>query len=345
MRSSEIHYAILREKQVAKVIKTEYNVTNAMKTALEYESVVLKSVRTEAKLNSVFTHKSKHHSNKNFNYNTKKDVTCFKCKKSGHKANECRSMTYQPREAEPQKKKITCYKCKKEGHYASKCSSIIRKVNIIETINLVNAAAATKELLFVDARIVTEGLVIKVKALLDPGATISTISNKLVKQHRIAVRESDTVIQTINNSSKALGWTEAMEIDVHSHICKVPFYVIEKDHYDLILGLNWFHALGAGVKVCEGRPMLTFSEESFALDDLTPVDDDEVKLDLTSNIMQLDTLDEENIDDVMNFPIESNPIIQVNKNLTKDQRNAFKKLEKLILESCANSLNDLESAK
>ena len=69
--------------------------------------------------------------------------------------------------AEPHNKKIIFYKCKKEGHYAYKCSTIIRKVNVIETMNLVNAAAATKELLFVDARIVTEGLVIEVKALLN----------------------------------------------------------------------------------------------------------------------------------------------------------------------------------
>ena len=54
----EIHYAVLREKQVAKVIKTEYNVTDAMKTALEYEGVVLKSVKTEEKLNTVFTNKT-----------------------------------------------------------------------------------------------------------------------------------------------------------------------------------------------------------------------------------------------------------------------------------------------
>lgn len=42
----------------------------------------------------------------------KKDISCHKCGKAGHKAYECKDVT----------KEITCYNCREKGYISTKCT-------------------------------------------------------------------------------------------------------------------------------------------------------------------------------------------------------------------------------
>ena len=113
---------------------------------------------------------------------------------------------------------------------------------------------------------------------------MSTISKNFAQTNGIKVVKDDTRIKTLNHSSSVIGITEQQKIDVKNHSCHISFYVVESD-YDFILGLNWFHAMGAGVAINDGRPVLTFSAESIFLDN--PSNDIEIDDDMEEEMFQL----------------------------------------------------------
>ena len=90
-------------------------------------------------------------------------------------------------------------------------------------------------------------------ALIDSGSMTSTISRRIVERSKLLMNSSDTIIKTLSNTNQVIGITNNVTVDVQDHKCRLKFYVIESDH-DFILGLNWFHAMEAGLVFKDGCP-------------------------------------------------------------------------------------------
>ena len=127
-------------------------------------------------------------------------------------------------------------------------------------INMVSAPTSVDRLLTIKGHVHgKEGL-----ALLDSGSTVSVISLEMVKALNIEYGYSNQVVNTIiNKSAEVLGITEELEVNVKGHSCMIRFYVLD-NKYELLLGLNWFAAVGAGIGISkDGTRQLTFFSEKY----------------------------------------------------------------------------------
>ena len=134
---------------------------------------------------------------------------------------------------------------------------------VIYECNMIKANTASSQLLTVNAKIYDKFCL----ALLDPGSMVCTISKKLVDELCLKINESFDVLETAGeNTSKVIGITDQIEIEVKNRKCSVKFYVLD-NKYDVILGLNWFQAMSAGVFIDKnGRKVLKFSSREYDLD-------------------------------------------------------------------------------
>ena len=183
----EIHYAIAREIQANKALKVEFDLDSAMRVALQYEDIVIKRGKYLDSPSLSINNLNKLNKKKNASTDNSKGITCFICKKSGHKANVCRSgpnnsqKSQSPKEKEKDKdkeKQVKCFKCNKLGHYANKCpgTGTEKRVNMLKVMNNVTASSSSGPLLTLELALENKGREIAGTALLDPGSSVSTIS-------------------------------------------------------------------------------------------------------------------------------------------------------------------------
>ena len=225
----EIHYAIAREIQANKALKVEFDLDSAMRVALQYEDIVIKRGKyldqPSASINNLNKINKKKHAAPTEN---SKGITCFICKKSGHKANVCRSgpnSTQKPpgskekAKDKDKEKQVKCFRCNKLGHYANKCPGNEKRVNMLKVMNNVTASSSSGPLLTLEITLEKRGGEIVGTALLDPGSSVSTISKSLAQMHGIKVVKDDTKIKTLNHSSKVIRITEQHKIEKREIIC------------------------------------------------------------------------------------------------------------------------------
>jgi hypothetical protein len=82
----------------------------------------------------------------------------------------------------------------------------------------------------------------------DSGATASLFSHRLITMHNIPVSPTDIQIRSANNSiDEVRGITPYLTINVADHLCKLRLLVFDLGDIDVLFGLNWFRATGAGL--------------------------------------------------------------------------------------------------
>ena len=159
-----------------------------------------------------------------------------------------------------EKSKPTCFRCKKIGHLASNCRVKLHTApNKQEEI--LSAIDNQLEMLKIKGTLNE----INVDFFFDSGATTSIISQRIVKQHNLQILPSSVQIKSANNSvDTVIGITESLRINVENHICNLQLLIMDLDQYDVLLGLNWFQATKAGLY--PAQKILKFEAEQIHLD-------------------------------------------------------------------------------
>ena len=188
------------------------------------------------------------------------------------------------------RKEIQCYSCKQMGHYKSECRSVnsiepvkkeenntaLKRYSDINVLNVISAEKCSDKVLSIKGDVNGK----KIRALLDTGAVVSTISLKLVKKLDLKVVPTEIKIKTAeNNISKALGVVNKVTITIEKHACDMnELIVIDNDH-DLILGINWFEATSASLIFKNGRRFLKFDSDLIDLNLIESLDYDDIEED------------------------------------------------------------------
>jgi len=93
------------------------------------------------------------------------------------------------------------------------------------------------------------------------------MSEEFARKHNVVVLPSDRNIQTVLGTGAVVGITKEYIITVMGNYeCSVQFYVIRRQHHELVLGANWMKAMNAGIHYDDGLPIITFNHASFGLD-------------------------------------------------------------------------------
>ena len=257
--------------------------------------------------------------------------------------------------------KMKCFNCQKEGHISKDCRAPRKKV---QYSNLVTETSARKsenreELVFQatseeNSILSTEALVDghAVQVSFDSGATASIISNDVVKKYSLKTLTSDIKVKTADNSvSNVIGVTEEVTIEVHGHICKLSLLIMDHEDHDVLLGLNWFAATGAGLFPAEkilkfpGQKIHLGMEGKWVQDELSPTAMNPYDEVLISEIIDSFDFAEESYwepmtaEEIRTLKIE--PSAEVNKAQLEQFNNTIKSLKPLF----AVTVADLKSCK
>ena len=208
--------------------------------------------------NEVFTVKHTHKgfykknlNNNNYNnkfYNKdKKKFTNFNNNKLENRFNNNKYKNYNQNKYKSRPASmITCNKCKLIGHYARDCR--VQRSNVVTSNLRTDVVAMCKS---GDTSLLrASGLVngIKLTVYFDSGATASIISINVIKKTGLKMSESTVMVKTADGKvSNVLGLTDLMKVEVHGHVCHLQMLVMNTDEHDVLLGLDWFMATGAGV--------------------------------------------------------------------------------------------------
>jgi hypothetical protein len=188
-----------------------------------------------------FNNKTSYNNSKSFkptasnNYNnSNRRPVCPVCLKEGHTANKCfkNKQAARVNQVEPQQQQkppervLTCTE-----------NQVTNMMHVTGSIN-----GAYMQLYF------------------DSGATTSVMSSRAAKKHNFNIIDANVRVKVANNEvTQAVGVTEKCVVNVHNHTCEIKFIVMDHDDHDVLLGLDWFMATGAGLFPAEG--MLSFPGE------------------------------------------------------------------------------------
>ena len=159
----------------------------------------------------------------------------------------------------PNNGNVTCYKCKKSGNFANNCPQKHKKVY---SISLQEDKLTGNNLLN------TKGSIngVQLTMTLDTAATTCIISEKIAKENRFKVFDSDVHVKLAHNDIiKVIGVTEKLHVEVYGHTCDLEMYVLPHDEYEVLLGLPWFNATRCAINPAERT--LKFNSEIFSIDE------------------------------------------------------------------------------
>lgn len=188
------------------------------------------------------------------NKNNYKSLKCFKCSGMGHKAANCKKEV----KREPFKKDKKCFKCGKYGHLSKNCRAKTFRANMLEVQKtLVNVLTGTEDrLLTIDGTVDGHD----VEFAFESGASSSVISARSEEKYSLYIRKSNANVQSIFGEVKQVkGITEDLEICVAGRVVFLPLLKIDNQEHAVLLGLNWFKIIKAGLFPSEG--ILTFEKK------------------------------------------------------------------------------------
>jgi hypothetical protein len=180
--------------------------------------------------------------------------------------------------------KIKCYTCNKMGHYSKTCYSKkkaskpsdhiknprAKDSNHPHKVMSINANGSAESLLCVTGKV--NG--IPMKLFLDSGATASIMSHSAATKYNFNILPSNVQVKVADNMVvDVVGVTDPVTIEVQGHSCTLELFIMEHDDHEVLLGLNWFIATGAGIFPGEG--ILRFKGESIYLENQEKVYDNE----------------------------------------------------------------------
>jgi hypothetical protein len=238
-----------------------------------------------------------------------------------------------PKEAH---QKPTCFICKKVGHKANECRSKGDKPFIKPKVIAV-CRSNMESILHTDGLIENQ----EVKLSLDIGAVESVISKGTVERLGLTVYPSEVQVKTATNEiSNVLGETQKLCVNVEGHTCNISFLVLEMDDHDVLLGLNWFEATGAGVYPME--KILRFPGHTVHLSKNTEKFD---FYDEPMDILLTEVIDEDDIDDESSWEKSSGPLMVSKEPLDEKQQKLFNNLCNDVGGMFATDFNDLGECK
>ena len=87
-----------------------------------------------------------------------------------------------------------------------------------------------------------------VKGILDCGASISIMSADVAKRLKFRISPTNIKIKLADSTdTPVVGETEILSVNVSGIVVNLKFIVINNNHHDILLGLDWFLATGASI--------------------------------------------------------------------------------------------------
>jgi hypothetical protein len=180
---------------------------------------------------------------------------------------------------------------------------------------------------------------IPMRLALDSVATASIISLNQVRRNNWKINDSRVRIKNADNSIKAVvGITDPLKINVSGNAVRMPLLVLEHDHDDVLLGLDWLRITRA--KLCPATNTLELPGEIVLVDQA--VDLEETTEDC---FVEVEVVEDFNFGEEFDWhDLEGKKIIPP-ENLDKKQMSIFNALIEENLEIFATSLADLKTCK
>jgi len=263
----------------------------------------------------------------------------FHQKSTGFKHNE---RTFAKRETN--KEKIKCFKCNKEGHIAKNCK--VRTNGKFARVNEVTELKERLEKVLTcqneeNSLLCAHGAIngIKMKLYFDSGATASILSARVAQENGIEINASDVKVKLADNATtKVIGKTNDLLVDINGHTCFISFLVMEHDDHDALLGLDWFGATGAGLY--PAMKLLRFPGQNIYLDKTKQID---VFSEESCDVLISEVLDEPDIEEETSWEFAYKPNVIVQKSdLEGAQKIVFEQsVVPKIKEVSAKNINDL----
>ena len=123
------------------------------------------------------------------------------------------------------------------------------------------AASNTNEKLLEVTGILPEYNDHKVRIIVDTGASSSILSSRVQARLNIPIKKSSVQIRMANGATALVrGVTEEVTLEINDENHAVKFLVLDTDHHDILLGLDWLKNTGAIIIPGEGE--LTFAEKN-----------------------------------------------------------------------------------
>ena len=258
------------------------------------------------------------------------------------------------------KTRMKCYNCQKEGHISKDCRAprkVVHKANqVVETTQarkfgnhdeiVFQASSGENSILSTDALV--NGNAVQVS--FDSGATASIISSEVIKRYEMKTIPSDIKVKTADNSViNIIGVTEQVTIEVHGHICKLSLLIMDHEDHDVLLGLNWFAATGAGLFPAEkilkfpGQKVHLGMEGKWIQDELSSMIVDQQDEVLVSEVIDSYDLTEESYWEPMTAQEIKELAITPGAAITESQRKLFTNTINNLKPLFAVSVADLKS--
>ena len=258
--------------------------------------------------------------------NCKKHLKCDTCSKTGHTAETC-------------KQHLLCTKCNRRAHLAEDCYAKTRVAQSYmaltnENLDLIRWHAKVNE-------------IENVEVALDSGGSRSVISNKLVKDWKLNVNKSNTLIETSSGDlSPAIGYTDFIEINFEGMISKVSFLITNIRTVDVLLGLDWFDQTGVILDPKNRSFMLPQREFKTIPKSVEPNYNNEDDLSFSLNMLCLENNEMEFVDDYFALDTEKTVEFDVSRmvpecQLSADHLTQFNKLMEINKDSFAISADQL----
>jgi hypothetical protein len=186
--------------------------------------------------------------------------------------------------------KLICYRCKQEGHIAPMCplknkqnevnnnkgnktsanlimsnqESMIKEGNLNYAYPKMNMAVGNEDsLIYVAGTIYNDFKFNKCEMILDTGATLSGIAQKMVEKLKIPVKkcsQNAMSIKLADGTTALCKMTEKIKVIVNERECEVEFFIVPHDEIEILLGIDWMRAMEASVHP-SSKQVLRFPEK------------------------------------------------------------------------------------